>query len=448
MGMSESGFIWGGVVVVSAVVFAYYLRQFTRRAKADEARQASARQAGIDKAVSQHPHIDELSCIGCGSCVDACPEGDVLGIVSGVAVLINGLRCVGHGRCAEVCPVGAIQIGLGDISMRTDLPILGAGQETTVPGVFVAGELSGFSLIRNAITQGAEVADHIAKHRPRSTDPNVLDLVVVGAGPAGISAALSAKRAGLRCVVVDQQGVGGTILQFPRRKLVLTQPVELPLYGMLRSSEYTKEELVDIWSEIPERFDLDVRIGHRVVGVEKTGGGFRVSTENGPSWDTVNVMLALGRRGSPRKLGVPGENQAKVLYQLLDAKSYKGRRVLVVGGGDSAVEAAMALAKQNGTQVTISYRKDQFARIKKRNQDRLDPLLASGKIKTLYSSNVLSVGADRVRLAVPEGELDLPNDDVFVLIGGDPPYPFLRGIGIRFGGETTSATERSAVAQA
>ncbi|MEZ4650001.1 MAG: NAD(P)-binding domain-containing protein [Candidatus Eisenbacteria bacterium] len=446
--MSESVMIWGGIVVVSAVVFGYYLKQFTRRARADEARQASARQAGIDKAVSQHPHIDELSCIGCGSCVDACPEGDVLGIVSGVAVLINGLRCVGHGRCAEVCPVGAIQIGLGDISARTDLPILGRGQETTVPGVFVAGELSGFSLIRNAITQGTQVAEHIAAHRPRSTDPDTLDVVIVGAGPAGLSAALAAKRAGLRCVVLDQQGVGGTILQYPRRKLVLTQPVELPLYGMLHSSEYTKEQLIDIWSEVPERFGLDVRIGSRVVGVERMPVGFRIASEKGESVDAMSVILALGRRGSPRKLEVPGEAQAKVLYQLLDAKSYGGRRVLVVGGGDSAVEAAMALAKQSGTQVTISYRKDQFARIKKRNQDRLDPLLAAGRIKPLYSSQVLAIGSDRVRLAVPEGELDLPNDDVFVLIGGDPPYPFLRGIGIRFGGEGADSAERGAVAHA
>ena len=445
--MSESGVIWISIATISAIVFTYYLRQFLRRAKADEARQASARSAGIDKAVSQFPHIDEISCIGCGSCVDACPEGDVLGVVAGRAVLINGLRCVGHGRCAEVCPVGAVQIGLGDISTRSDLPILGEGQETSVPGLFIAGELSGFSLIRNAITQGVQVVGHIGRHRPRATAAGVLDLLVVGAGPAGLAAALAAKRDELSCVVLDQQGIGGTILQYPRRKLVLTQPVELPLYGWLRSSEYTKEQLVEIWSELPRRFGLDVHIGERVDAVEKTANGFRVSTTGGESLEAANVILALGRRGSPRKLGVPGEDSAKVLYQLMDAKSYGGRRTLVVGGGDSAVEAAMALAKQKDTVVTISYRKDQFARIKKRNQDRIDPLLASGRIRALYSSEVLSISTDSVKLQVPEGELDIPNDDVFVLIGGDPPYPFLQRIGIRFGGEG-SAEEVRATASA
>lgn len=442
--MSESLLIWLAVIGLSAALVGHHIRQFVRRSKADEVRQESARRAGIDKPVSQYPHIDELSCIGCGSCVDACPEGDVLGVVAGRAVLINGLRCVGHGRCAEVCPVGAIQIGLGDISGRSDLPILGPGQETSVPGVFVAGELSGFSLIRNAITQGNEVVLHIGRQRPRASIPTAFDLLIVGAGPAGLAAALAAKRDGLRAVVLDQQGVGGTILQYPRRKLVLTQPVELPLHGMLRSSEYTKEELVEIWSALPARFGLDVRTGHRVESVERAPGGFVVKAPGSEPLEAANVILALGRRGTPRKLGVPGEDSAKVLYQLMDAKSYGGRRALVVGGGDSAVEAAMALAKQKDTVVTISYRKEQFARIKMRNQERLDPLLASGRIKALFSSEVLSIGRSNVRLAVPEGELEVPNDDVFVLIGGDPPYPFLQRIGIRFGSDTANVGDDAA----
>jgi thioredoxin reductase len=392
--------------------------------------------------MAQYPFIDRERCIGCGTCVTVCPEGDVLGIVGGVAVVINGLRCVGHALCEEACPVGSIEVGLGDLESRSDIPQLDEHHETNVPGLFIAGELGGLSLIRNAIEQGERAVEHIAERihrRPRGVSRELLDLVIVGAGPAGLSAALAARRHGLSHLVLEKEdGFGGTLLHYPRRKLVLTRPVELPLAGRLRRSEYTKEELLELLTETVERFEVPLRFGERVVDIRRGGAGsglgdgFIVTATSGRFLSRF-VLLALGRRGTPRKLGVRGEELSKVMYQLRDAESYRGERVLVVGGGDSAVEAAMGLAHQPGTTVALSYRKPRFFRIKKKNQERLEKLVAAGKILPLTSSEVLEIEPRRVRLRVEGGEVSLSNDYVFVFIGGEPPFPLLERAGVGWG---------------
>jgi thioredoxin reductase len=393
---------------------------------------------GADRPTAQHPVIDELSCVGCGSCVDACPEGDVLGVVGGRAVIVNGLRCIGHGLCAEACPVGAITVALADVAERDDIPALDEHNQTSVPGIYIAGELGGFALIRNAILQGRQVVEHIASQVTPTAESDVDDIVVVGAGPAGITAALTAKKHGLSCRILDREDVGGTVLQYPRRKLVLTQPVEIPLYGLLDEHEYTKERLLEIWTEIRARHQLRTEVGQTVTDVKRVGDRFEVQATSGVFRGRF-VVLALGRRGAPRKLGVPGEELPKVMYKLLDAGSFTNLRVLVVGGGDSAVEAAVALARQPGNTVTLSYRKPKLMRIKKRNAERIEPLLSAGQIHREFESDVLAIGEKSVRLRTAAGEKEIANDHVFIFAGGEPPFPLLHKVGIVFRGASRSA---------
>jgi thioredoxin reductase (NADPH) len=434
--LMESMFIW---LVALTLVFAGvggYLRSFRRRRAADSQRLSQTRELGMDKATGQYPLVDAGACIGCATCVAACPEGDVLGIVRGKAVVINGARCIGHGRCAEACPVGAIQVGLGDITRRDDIPLLDEDNQTSVPGLWIAGELSGFALINNAVDQGRRVIRSIDRLLPagRRGGQDMLDVLVVGAGPAGMSAGLVAGELGLSCVILDQQGAGGTILQYPRRKLVMVQPVEIPRLGKLPRHEYTKEELLEIWEGLHRDHGLDIRTGVRVTGVRGEAGNFTVETSAG-DFRACHVVLALGRRGTPRKLNVPGEDLAKVAYKLIDAEAYRGRRVLVVGGGDSAVEAAMGLAHQDGCQVSLSYRKPGLMRIKQRNAQRIEKFIQEGRVKFLGETAVTSIEMNRVALQGPTGPVILPNDEVFILAGGVAPFGFLRDLGVQFGGD-------------
>jgi len=446
------------LVVISVLAYAAHFR---RQRALDSQRLRQTRELGMDKASGQYPLIDAGACIGCGTCVAACPEGDVLGVVMGKAVVINGARCIGHGKCAEACPVGAIKVGLGDITKRDDIPLLDEHNQTNVPGIWIAGELSGFALINNAVEQGRRVMERIAAVRGHvssaggkaignasgnasgnapggasdvASSDAILDAVVVGAGPAGMSAGLVASQHGLSCLILDQQGAGGTILQYPRRKLVMVQPVEIPRLGRLPRHEYSKEELLDIWEKLHSDFGLDIRTGVRVTDVAGEAGHFTVQTSAG-EFRCRQVILALGRRGTPRRLNVPGEDLAKVAYKLIDAEAYQGRRVLVVGGGDSAVEAAMGLAHQEGCQVTLSYRKAELMRIKQRNADRIAPMIANGTLDFLGETTMTSIHEDEVALDGPDGPVILPNDDVFILAGGIPPFGFLRDLGVRFGGD-------------
>lgn len=427
----EALLIWGGALLLVLAIALPYALGFRRREREMAVRRAEAVALGADRAIAQHPQIDEMRCIGCGACVAACPEGEVLGLVGGKAVIINGLKCVGHGLCAVACPVEGISVGLGDLGARDDIPQHDEHLETNLPGVYVAGELSGYALIRNAVAQGVQVVRHIAA-QPRAAGDR-LDLLIVGAGPAGLAAALAAQEAGLRSLVVEREAAGGTILQYPRKKLVLTQPVQIPLYGALDREEYTKEELLAIWTDAIKRFKLPLALGHAVNGMNPLpDGGYRVSAA-GQHWDAQRVLLAIGRRGTPRKLGVPGEESEKVFYKLLDAASFAGEKLLVVGGGDSAVEAAMGLALQEHTAVTLAYRKEKLFRIKRRNEERFEPLLAEGRLRAAFNAEVLAIEPGAVQLRVAGKEERLANDHVFVFAGGEPPFPLLKAMGLRFG---------------
>lgn len=438
-----------GLVLLALLVRRGQIRQYA----SSHRELAHAKERGSHQARLQHPDIDLSKCIGCGSCVRACPEDGVLDLLHGQAVVVHGARCVGHGACAAACPTGAIALTLGDLTTRQDLPALSEELGAVgVPGLFLAGELTGFALVRTAVGQGVAVADAVvqrmasAKPAPKrvpvlagggeetETDAPMLDLVIVGAGPGGLACSLRAKEKGLSFVTLEQeQRIGGTVAAYPRKKMVMTQPVELPLHGRLPRLTYQKEELVELWQQVSEANDLPIRLGVRLVDLAREEDGTFAVTTSGGVFHTRNVCLALGRRGSPRKLGVPGEDLQKVSYSLLDAESYKNHRILVVGGGDSAVEAALGLAEQPGNSVTLSYRRAEFTRLKSRNETRIQRAIAEERVSVLMESEVLSITPDQVRLKVAGGRVqDLPNDDVFIFAGGDPPFALLERAGVSF----------------
>ncbi len=438
--LSESIIIWSIFFLLVIVIFIPSVLKFRKKQKKDRERKEEAVELGADKPLAQYPQIDYYRCIGCGACVNACPEGNVLGLVSGKATIINGLKCVGHGRCAEACPVNGIKIGLGDIKSRSDIPVLDDKNETNIPGLYVAGELAGLALIKNAINQGQVVVEEIANkiHKPAVNGKK--DLIIIGAGPAGMSAALTAKKHNLNYLLLDQQGAGGTILQYPRKKIVMTRPVDIPLFGWLKKPEYSKEELLEIWEKIQQTYNIQLKTGEKLSMVEKDDAGFKIITQN-HTYVSEFVVLALGRRGTPRKLNVIGEEKPKVMYKLMDAETYKGEDVLIVGGGDSAVEAAIGLAQQPNNIVTVSYRKSKFFRIKTRNEEHINELIVEGKIKVHFNSNIKEIQDSRVLIEQENEVIPLQNSYVFIFAGGEPPFPLMKKIGIRFGGEVQTSSD-------
>jgi len=435
-----------GVVVFIGIVFAV-LGKWHRTIQTLENSELQreiheAESEGATQALTQHPQIDSNHCVGCGSCVLACPEHGVLAVVEGRARLVRASHCVGHGCCETACPVGALTVGLGDVSKRNDIPVLAEDGETSVPGVYIAGELAGIGLIRHAIAQGVSSVEAIArKVKDAESKPEGLDLLIVGCGPAGIAAALRAHELGLHFKVIDQSGIGGSVRKYPRNKMTLTQPVNLPVFGKMKRTQYLKEELIELWETVLGQAEIMVEGGVKFQSLETVAPGeFRAVTSTGDI-HCRTCLLALGRRGTPRKLNVSGEESERVLYQLIDAADYTNQNLLVVGGGDSAIEAALALAMQPGNQVTLSYRRSAFFRIKARNRDQLEEMTGNGKVTLLFNSQVERIEEGRCSIQTEEGVQLVRADFVFVMAGGEPPYPLLKKVGIQFGGESEAVAE-------
>lgn len=385
-------------------------------------------EAGLTEPASLHPVIEASKCLGCGACVSACPEGKILGLIKGKAQLINPTKCIGHGACKAACPFDAITLVFGTEKRGIDIPNVAENFETNIPGIFIAGELGGMGLIRNAITQGRQAMESIRKLSGIGKG-NDFDVIIVGAGPAGFAASLSAKQHGLRAITLEQDSLGGTVFNFPRGKIVMTAPVDLPIVGKVKIKETTKEALLKMWLEIEKKTQLKINYKEKMDDIQATDNGFDVTT-NKATYHTRAVLLTIGRRGTPRKLGVSGEEQAKVVYNLIDPEQYKNQHVLIVGGGDSALEAALSIADEEGTHVTISYRSDSFSRAKQKNRDKIDAAVKNGDLKLILPSTVKSIDENSVILNIGDNEEKIKNDGIIVCAGGILPTPFLKQIGI------------------
>jgi thioredoxin reductase (NADPH) len=426
----ENIIIYGFAVLLCGIVVFIYLRKKSRESKLVEAKIKRAKEEGLNEPVSLHPVVDVNACIQTGACIAACPEKDILGIRNGKATLINASHCVGHGACFHACPTEAISLQIGTEKRGVDLPHISQNFETNVPGIFIAGELGGMGLIKNAVEQGRQAVENIVKSFNKNHGADY-DLIIVGAGPAGISGCLTAKKHGLKFLMFEQDSLGGTVFTFPRKKIIMTSPMELPLFGKIRLFETSKTELLDLWKTVLTKNHITVNENCKVESITNENGIHIVRTIKGDTYTTASVLLAIGRRGTPRKLNIPGEVQEKVAYRLLEPEAITKSNIIVVGGGDSAVESALLLKDEN--HVILSYRGETFGRIKPKNSKDLNDAVAAGKIDLRLNSNLTEIGQDYIKLSVanePEPQL-LKNDMVYIFAGGELPTQFLEKTGIK-----------------
>lgn len=415
------------IVVLAVGVAVPVLVHHHRRDRRIREKLERAKQLGIHETLSLHPVIDEGKCVGCEECVRGCPEQDVLATYRHKAVVVDAVECVGHGICERSCPVGAITLVIGTERRGLEVPRLTKNFETSVPGLFVVGELGGMGLIRNAVWQASQAVSHIAT-LPRQVWDGT-DVLIVGAGPAGLAAALAATAAGMPHRIIEQGGIGGSILHYPRRKLVMMHPVSLPGGGNLPFPEIEKEPLLAFWESMIAERRLRLETQTKLEKVEWMGRGFRAVTSQGPV-HAGRVIMALGRRGTPRTLDVPGEESAKVYYRLIEPETYAGLAVTVVGGGSAALEAALALSRQPGSRVTLCHRRAEFAGARAALIEQLLAAESAGAVEVLRHAQVTAIEPQCVHFKVGEQAATRPNDFVFAMIGGVPPYEILKASGV------------------
>jgi thioredoxin reductase (NADPH) len=425
----EKVIIYSLAILLCLIVVFIYLRKQKRESKKVEDKIVIAKRDGMYEPVSLHPVIDENSCIRTGACIAACPEHDIIGIKDGKAVTINASRCIGHGACFHACPTQAITLVIGTEKRGVELPHINQNFETNINGIYIAGELGGMGLIKNAVEQGRQAVENIAKSL-RKSHQATYDLVIVGAGPAGISASLTAKKHNLKFLTLEQDTLGGTVFTFPRQKIVMTSAMDLPLYGKVKLFETSKSALLDLWNDALLKNGITIKENAKVESITPENGHFVIETISGELITAKTVLLSIGRRGTPRKLGIQGEMQEKVAYRLLEPEDISGKDIMVVGGGDSAIESALLLADQNN--VTLSYRNETFSRIKPMNSEKINKAIAKGKVNVLFNTNPINISKESVILSTGKAgeQLTIKNDLVYIFAGGELPVQFLQKAGI------------------
>jgi thioredoxin reductase len=427
--ITEKFLIYGITAIILLMVVLLYILKIRRQTRIADKKIAAAKQEGLFEPVSLHPVVNLDLCLGSGACISACPEKDILGMRNGKATVINASRCIGHGACFHACPTQAISLHIGTEQRGVELPHVNQNFETNVKGIYIAGEMGGMGLIKNAVEQGRQAVTNLAKELTPNGQEE-FDLIIVGAGPAGISATLQAKKQGLKTLTLEQDSLGGTVYSFPRKKIVMTSDMELPLHGKLRLYETSKDELLKLWLSVLAKHQIQIQENQKVEQIIREDKAFKILTLTGKIFTTQKILLAIGRRGTPRRLGIPGEDHQKVAYRLLEPERIKHKDIVIVGGGDSAIEAALLLMEEN--QVTLSYRKETFSRIKQKNTDKIKKALADNKLSTLFNSTLTSIQEDTVTIRITDQQepFELKNDLVYIFAGGELPVQFLKNAGI------------------
>ena len=397
--------VYSVAILLCLVVIILYLRKQRRDSKKVEEKIAVAKLTGMYEPVSLHPVVDEGSCIRTGACIAACPEKDILGIRNGKATTINASQCIGHGACFHACPTQAITLCIGTEKRGVDLPHMDEHFESNIPGIYIAGELGGMGLIKNAVEQGRQSVENIVKSLKKNHQVNARTL--------------------------EQDTLGGAVFTFPRSKIVMTSAMDLPLYGKVKLYETSKTELLHLWKDVLRKNNISIRENAKVEVIEQENDHFKVGILSGEQFTAKTVLLAIGRRGTPRKLEIPGETLEKGAYRLLEPELISGKEIMIVGGGDSAIESALMLADEN--KVTISYRSGAFSRIKPMNQERIRHAVDTGKVNMLFNTSPAVITADSVILNATNagGELKITNDLVYIFAGGELPAQFLQKIGLQ-----------------
>ncbi len=381
--------------------------------------------------------INDDRCTGCDACVAVCPT-NVLDLVQNKSRVLRFQDCIQCEACMWVCPTEALVMHReGTKPPPLQVPDLQPTYETKVPGQYLIGEVAGKPLVKNAANIGrAVVRDMLKNGLPPGAlgkEDKCFDVIIVGSGPGGLSAALTCIRNKLSYVVLEkEQMIASTIARYPKGKLIMAEPYDAKNLSLLPIFDSSKENLLPIWQEVVRRSAMNLLLGETVEVIEQNREGvFRVKASSGAFY-SQRVVLSTGTRGKPRTLGVPGENLAKVHSLLEDPQQYRGGVVLVAGGGDSALEAAMALADA-GASVLLSYRGKQFHRASSKNKQAIGSYVAGKKIKCAFTSQVIEFAKDTVTLSYASGGTKTyPNDAAFVLIGSDPPVQWLGKLGIRF----------------
>jgi len=433
----EKVITYGVVFLICALIVIFYLVRKTRTTRQTKYKVAIAKEEGLHEPVSLHPYIDPNICIGSGACVKACPEKDILGMIKGQAAVINASNCVGHGACFHACPVEAITLRIGTETRGVDLPHVNQNFETNMKGIYIAGELGGMGLIKNSVEQGQQAIESIIKNK-KPNPKNLIDIIIIGAGPAGISATLAAKKNKLTYLTLEQDSLGGTVFTFPRSKVVMTSPMNLPLHGKVKLHDTSKTELLELWMKVISENDIKISENTKVENIiPQEDGSFKIVTAQGDTHFANNVLIAIGRRGSPRKLGIPGEDLEKVAYRMLEPELIEGKDIVVVGGGDSAIEAAMLMMDKN--QVRLLVRTDSFTRCKPKNRENITRFNEEGKVEVIFNSNLISISKDKCIYQISgDGDaVEVKNDLVYIFAGGLLPTAFLEKAGVeitkRFG---------------
>jgi thioredoxin reductase (NADPH) len=372
-----------------------------------------------------YPAINRTMCVGCGSCVRSCQEKGVLHVIGGKSTLVNPLACKCRGDCERNCLTGALKLVEYGKKLKIKSPRIDENFESNIKGIYIVGALTGAGLIKEAINQGRAAVNHIMKG---VFPPDLPKVMVIGAGPAGLSALLSCRKFGLPVLCFEKDLTANTIRNFPKKKILMAEPVEMPIVGPLWVGDASREKLLEAWEGILRKSGACISTNCRLERIERVNAQFIV-TISGKQYPCDKVILALGNRGVPRKPGVPGEDGSNVFYNLLEADEFSGSTLTIVGAGDSAIEAALAL-QRNGCRVTMLVRGDGFPKAKDRNKERIARSLASKEITAYFNSHLLKIEPKYVTFSCAEETRRQANDFVFIMLGGELPFQLLESMGI------------------